>query len=68
MSNKSKQDIEDILNSARAAMEAVGLPMEKFIPFQAPPLLFRNPLKQKLSLAPPSDTLISASKKQKYTI
>ncbi|HRA42896.1 MAG TPA: hypothetical protein PLV31_04330, partial [Gammaproteobacteria bacterium] len=60
------------LNSARAAMEAVGLPMEKFVVFQPTvenqPLLFSNPLKQKLSLAPPSDTLISASKKQKYTI
>ena len=66
MSNKSKQDIEDILNSVRAAMEAVDLPMEKFIPFQATPLLFSNPLRRKLSdLVPPSDTFVSSSKKQK---
>ncbi len=69
MSNKSKQDIEDILNSARAAMEAVNLPMEKFIPFQAPPLLFSNPLKRKLSdLVPPSDTSLSSSNKQKLPV
>ena len=73
MSNKSKRDIEDILNSARAAMEAVGLPMEKFIPFQASPLLFsnplNNPLKRKLNnLIPPSDAFVSPSEKQKLTV
>ncbi|HEV2524705.1 MAG TPA: hypothetical protein VGU44_06200 [Gammaproteobacteria bacterium] len=73
MSNKSKQDIDDILNSARAAMEAVDLPMEKFIPFQTPPLLFSNPLsnplKQKLSdLVPPLDASLSSSKKQKLSV
>jgi len=58
--SKSKQEIEDILNSALAAMKAVGLPMEKFVPFQPaePVLLFSNPLKRKSSdLVPPSDTL-----------
>jgi hypothetical protein len=78
MSNKSKQDIEDILNSARAAMEAVDLPMEKFIPFTNKPkfekpvllfsnsLAFNNSLKQKLSdLVPPPDTSVPSPKKQK---
>ena len=65
MNNKSKQDIEDILNSARAAMEAVGLPMEKFIPFQAPPLLFSNPLNRKPSdLARSSETSFQAKKEK----
>ncbi len=47
MSNQSKH-IEDLLNSAKAAMEAVGLPMEKFVSFQPivkqPTLLFSNSL------------------------
>lgn len=73
MSNKSKQDIEDLLSSARAAMEAVDLPMENFFPFQPmaeqPTLLFRKPPMQKLSdLVPPSPDTPAPSKKQKLAV
>ncbi|HXH55352.1 MAG TPA: hypothetical protein VNK03_06395 [Gammaproteobacteria bacterium] len=71
MNNKSKQDIEDIRNSALAAMEAVGLPMEKFMPFQPmaekPSLLFSNPLKRKLSNALPLSNTAVSREKQKLT-
>ncbi len=62
--------IEDVLESALAAMEAVGLPMEKFVPFVPQPVLFSNPLKRKLNDAKPvsNNTLVFSSNKQKLTI
>lgn len=70
MSNIKKEEIEDILQSALAAMEVVGLPIEKFVPFVTQPVLFSNPLKQKPNdVKPaPNNTLVFSSKKQKLTI
>lgn len=42
INEKLRQDVENILASTKAAMEAVGLPMEKFVAFNEAkaPVLF----------------------------
>lgn len=68
--NINTQDIEDILISAKTAMEAVGLPMEKFVAFNEAkaPVLFSSRLNPVVHSNAIVDPVIADNKGQKISL